>query len=48
MEEFFEVENADTTSENIIENKKCLSCGVIFAITDKDAQFLEKISPVFA
>lgn len=34
--------------ENIVENKKCNSCGIIFDITDKDMKFYEKLTPVIA
>jgi len=34
--------------EKIIETKKCLISGQDFFITDKDAEFYDKISPVFA
>ena len=33
--------------ENIVETKKCLWCGEVFNITDKDKEFYLKISPSF-
>ena len=35
------------TGENIVERKTCPNCGQEFAITDKDLEFYDKISPVF-
>ncbi|MEI8091816.1 MAG: hypothetical protein WCG98_06465 [bacterium] len=34
--------------EKIVETKKCAHCGTAFNITDKDMEFYDKISPVFA
>jgi hypothetical protein len=33
--------------EKIIETKSCRSCGADFAVTDRDLEFYDKISPVF-
>lgn len=38
---------ATQTEEKIVERKKCPNCSQEFAITDKDMEFYDKISPVF-
>jgi uncharacterized protein YbaR (Trm112 family) len=35
-------------SEKLVETKSCKHCNTSFPITDKDLEFYEKISPVFA
>jgi hypothetical protein len=34
--------------EKIIETKTCKHCEARFEITDKDLEFYEKVSPIFA
>jgi hypothetical protein len=34
--------------EKVIETKVCKHCSVKFAITDKDLEFYNKVSPIFA
>ena len=35
-------------NEKNIEEKTCKQCSTIFHITDKDLEFYEKVSPIFA
>ena len=35
-------------NEKIVENKTCRQCSAIFHVTDKDIEFYEKASPIFA
>lgn len=34
--------------ETVVEEKSCKSCGVSFVVTDRDLEFYDKVSPVFA
>ena len=34
--------------ETLVETKSCKHCGASFPITDKDLEFYDKVSPVFA
>jgi hypothetical protein len=35
-------------NEKIVETKTCKHCNTLFEITNKDLEFYEKVSPVFA
>lgn len=34
-------------NENVVETKNCKYCDYVFEITDKDLEFLDKVSPIF-
>ena len=36
------------SNEILVETKTCTHCGISFPITDKDLEFYDKVSPVFA
>lgn len=36
------------SGETVVEEKSCRSCGISFVVTDRDMEFYDKVSPVFA
>lgn len=36
------------SGETIMETKSCQSCGISFVVTDKDIEFYDLVSPIFA
>lgn len=45
---FFHISNMIPPGEKIIETKKCRLSGQEFFVTDKDLEFYDKVSPIFA
>ena len=43
-----EILNTILMGEKIVENKTCKNCQMGYSITDRDLEFYDKVSPVFA